>query len=168
MKCEICGERQAVIHIQQIKGSEIINLHLCEKCTGEKGVSNSEEIADFTFSKLLNGLMKGPVEAESEKKICLSCGKNIEDFRKNGKIGCPECVKVFSDEIISFFKNISGFTHHKGKYPSEIIEEKALLAGNKMLQDKLDAAVKNEDYETAAILRDRIKELEEVSEGGNG
>ena len=36
MRCEICGERDAVIQIQQIKDSEIINLHLCEKCSENK------------------------------------------------------------------------------------------------------------------------------------
>ena len=161
MRCEICGEQNAVIQIQQINGSEIISLQLCEKCAESRNTPQEDNLVDFSLSRLLNGLVKENSEknTEVEKKTCVSCGKTLSEFKKDGRLGCFECRKVFKKEISSILKNITGYSHHKGKYPASLLAERVLISTSKKLQEKLNTAVENEDYETAVILRDRIKEL---------
>jgi protein arginine kinase activator len=59
-----------------------------------------------------------------------------------------------------------GRTQHRGKYPKRLMAYKTLLIDIEELKRKLDRAVKKEDYEEAALLRDQIKELESRTSGG--
>ena len=43
MKCEICGLKDAVIHIRQIQKDLVHELHICEECAQEKGLIREEE-----------------------------------------------------------------------------------------------------------------------------
>ena len=58
MKCEICGARKAVIHIQQVIGKERVDLHLCEECALERGISGEGERVELSISGMLNGLLE--------------------------------------------------------------------------------------------------------------
>jgi protein arginine kinase activator len=166
VKCEICGTREAVIHIQQITGNDEIELHLCEKCAASKGITTSEDRLDFSITNLLTGLVdvKSVSKASETKKNCPQCGLTLSKFKKKGKLGCNECYSVFSREIGRIVEKMFGGSRHKGKYPKRLVAYKTYLIDLEELKKKLSAAVKKEDYEEAARLRDRIKELESFSE----
>lgn len=168
-KCELCGKNDAAIHVQQIMGSEIIDLHLCEACARTRGITGERESLDLSISELLTGLLNitSEVKSDIEKKVCPQCGLTYKDFQKDGKLGCAECIQTFRKEIYALLENIAGTHQHSGKYPTKLTEFKRLLIDKEQIKQKLRDAIKNEDYEAAAILRDKIHELEQASERTN-
>lgn len=113
------------------------------------------------FSDFFDGfdIFMQPVTAKEEKK-CPVCGHTYSDFRHTGKIGCSECYKVFRAPISETLRQVQPSTIHKGKIPSKSGEELKLKRKYETLKQELAAAVKNEDYETAAKLHKQIREIE--------
>ena len=160
MKCEICGIREAVIHIQQIIGKERMDLHLCESCALERGIAGNEEKSELSISNLLTGLIDLRHMKGLRNKVCPRCDSSLEEIKKHERVGCGECFIVYSNEIRSFLNKMVGKTQHKGKYPKRLLTYKTFLVDVIKLKEGLKEAVKREDYEKAAVLRDRIKRLE--------
>lgn len=163
MKCEICGLRDAVIHIRQIQKNNVNELHICEECAQEKGLMKEEE-SEISISNLLSGLIdnKEIPGAEEAVEACPRCGLKAADFRKRGKFGCPECFHAFQRDVRSILSQMAGRTHHAGKLPKNETAAVEPSAGpdREALSLDLREAIEREDYETAAILRDRIRELD--------
>ena len=95
-----------------------------------------------------------------EEKKCPVCGHTYSDFRRTGKIGCGECYKVFRAPITETLRRVQPSVTHTGKIPSKSGEELKLRRRYESLKQELGAAVKNEDYETAAKLHKQIREIE--------
>lgn len=162
MLCEICGKKQATVHITEIINDKTIEMHLCENCAEEKGVMDAQP---FGVSDLLAGFMGFDEEFLPKEKgrleNCPKCGMTFEDFRKTGRFGCAECYETFKKTIMPLLQKIHGSTHHFGKSPQEISGgEMGKEMFVKELQDKLRTAVEKEEFEEAARLRDKIKELQ--------
>jgi protein arginine kinase activator len=111
--------------------------------------------------------------AEGQAGLCCgNCQTSLEAVLTGNPLGCSECYAVFSDvltsELISeeaipasLKKNINAKkaqTLHIGKSPSGAL---ALPASNRLttLNEALNEALKKENYEQAAWLRDQIKAL---------
>jgi len=165
MMCEICGENEAVVHIQQIIGDDVFELHLCEDCAHQKGISTNDDKIELSISEILTGLLDREeiTEKNLKKRKCAKCGKKYEDFKKEGKVGCIECYNTFHAEIRSLVKNICGTVRHNGKYPTKLKMYKTLLIDKEQIKQRLRDAIKKENYEEAACLRDRILEIERAS-----
>ncbi|MCL2705658.1 MAG: UvrB/UvrC motif-containing protein [Spirochaetaceae bacterium] len=166
MKCDICGNNKAVIHIQQIAGNEEINISICEKCAKEKGLTINNSELNINLKNLLKNFteIKKSVIGKDIVKICCICGKTLQDLKKSGKAGCPECYKEFRKYMISFLKTNAGSAEHKGKYPFKINILSYRMKKINNLQSLLQQAVKEEDFEEAAYLRDKIKLMEKQLE----
>lgn len=162
MNCDACGEREAVIHIQQIVGDDTVDLHLCEICANEKGISSRDDKIELSLSQLLTGLIGDQdTDKNGNEKTCHSCGMEFRSFRKEGKLGCPECYNAFRTEIVSLLRKVAGSARHAGKIPKRLSQFKTYLIDREVLKKELADAVGQEDYEAAAVLRDRIRELDE-------
>jgi protein arginine kinase activator len=161
MKCEICRNNDAVIHIQQIIGTERIDLHLCEACALERGIMTSSEHGELSLSSLLTGLIDIRDAKEQQKSICPRCGTSWREIQERRLAGCAECYSCFSKEILALMQKSSGKSRHRGKYPRRLLAYKKILLDVMKLKEGLKEALGREDYEKAAVLRDRIKELEE-------
>jgi protein arginine kinase activator len=174
MTCELCGEHEAVVHIQQIVGDDVYDLHLCEGCAKDKGISSKADKIELTLSEILTGLLDDEQMSASKRAAleCPNCGKKYDDFRKEGTLGCVECYNTFGLEIKTLLKNMGGKIRHTGKYPAKLKMYKTLLIDKEVLKQNLKEAVKNENYEEAAALRDRLNEIEsasaEVTSAGDG
>jgi len=161
MKCEICGLRDAVIHIRQKQKDLVHELHICEECAQEKGLLHEEE-SELPISNLLSGLIEGKdvkVDAEA-KEVCPRCGMKATDFRKRGKLGCAECFKCFESDVRAILSQMAARPRHTGKLPRAAFPQEPSEQSGAGLRDELKEAVDREDYEKAAALRDRIRELE--------
>ena len=74
-------------------------------------------------------------------------------------MGCGECYSVFGNRLERPLKQIHGTCEHVGKIPSRMggtLKKERQLAG---LESELNAAVLKQEFEKAAELRDKIKEL---------
>jgi protein arginine kinase activator len=140
--CCICKEKEATVHLTQIQGDKVQKVDLCEECAKTKGVNDP---TGFSLADLLLGLgasheieqAAGGVEIK-----CPRCGFTQADFKKAGRLGCPDCYRTFSEPLDGLLK-----TMHKD-----------MADRLKVLQKKLSKAIEGEDFEEAAILRDEIKQ----------
>jgi protein arginine kinase activator len=164
MKCEICGGRKAVIHIQQVIGKERVDLHLCEECALERGISGDGEHMELSISNMLNGLLDIRKVKERKHVVCPKCASTWESIHKREKLGCPECYSTFSREIHFLLEKMGAQSVHRGKLPKGLNTYKRVLVDVVKLKEGLRDALKREDYEKAARIRDRIQELENSSE----
>ncbi len=160
MLCDVCGSKEATVHLTEIVNDKVTKLHLCEGCAKDKGEEMEEH---FGMSDLLAGLADmgvslEPAAAGSVK--CASCGYTYNDFKKSGRLGCGECYEAFKKQLDPLLKRIHGANRHIGKVP--------LMAGNavnhnRTLQEmkaRIEKAIVAEEFEEAARLRDAIRELE--------
>lgn len=164
MICEICKKSQAKIHVTQFKEGEKISVHLCQECAHEKGLAGPSINTHFSVADLLAGLLKTTGEeaaaAPEPAMTCPSCGLSYRGFKESGRFGCAECYETFGDELIPLLQKIQKGTDHSGKIPrrgTEASPERTISA----LRLRLKEAVRTEDYEEAARLRDEIKALEQ-------
>ncbi len=167
-KCQICGKR-ASIYLTQIINGQTSDLALCETCAREKGLFDpqsltfAEKFFPEAFKDKIDKLVReliSPQEAEQatlQKAVssgdllteCPVCHFKLENFRSSGRLGCADCYSVFADEID---------TAPESAAPPENNEDSAPIRRSK-LEQQLQAAIAREDYETAARLRDELKQL---------
>jgi protein arginine kinase activator len=159
MICNVCGTKDATIHLTEIVNGKMAEVHICEACAEEKG---TEFKTYFNFGDLLAGApglenALGP----SGKKIslvCKDCGMNYEDFAKNGRLGCAGCYVAFQKPLSVVIKQVQRSGSHVGKKPSRIPKETRSVHDLRQLQEKLRKSIHEEAFEEAARLRDEIKQ----------
>lgn len=167
MLCQNCGKNEATTHIKRIVNGESTQAHLCTDCAKSLGYYNDVfSEFDFNFSDMLGSFFNmAPVGAISSSVLrCEKCGSTFNDIVRSGKIGCADCYSTFYDKLLPSLERIHGRTRHVGKCANhgvEIKKEKEITD----LKSQLQQAVEKQDYEKAAQLRDKIKEIE--SEGEN-
>jgi protein arginine kinase activator len=88
---------------------------------------------------------------------------SYNEFNKTGKIGCSNCYKVYGDKLVPLLRRLHGNIQYNGKIPSRAFGSVKLSREITKLKEQLDAAIKNEEYEKAAVLRDQIRNLESKS-----
>lgn len=165
MLCDHCGENEAVIHLTQIVNNEMGTFHLCEACAAEKGLEPEPGVENAPLTDFLAQLSKGEPETEEQQpSVCDFCGMTLASFKKSGRLGCPHCYVTFDSHLRSLFRRLHGASQHVGKVylppnPKEAEKTEQLVR----LRQKLDAAVRREEFERAAELRDQIRSLEGVS-----
>ena len=158
MLCCVCKEKPATVHLTEIKGDKVQKVDLCEACAKAKGVNDSS----FALADLLLGLGASQEidqsPAGTELK-CPNCGFTQADFKKSGRLGCPECYKTFVEGLEGLLKSMHKGTRHAGKVPEALRRTRDTVDRMKLLQKKLAKAIEAEDFEQAATLRDEIKKL---------
>jgi len=150
------------VHLTQIVGDKMQKLDLCEECAKAKGVNDP---AGFALADLMLGLGAAQEIEQSAGGLelrCPRCGFTQADFKKSGRLGCPECYKTFSEGLSGLLKTMHKGTRHVGKFPENMraFENADRL---KALQKKLEKAVESENFEEAARLRDEIRQATERS-----
>ncbi len=156
MLCQNCKEKQATVHFVKVINGKRTEMHLCEKCAP---IANQEfpsiESFDITVSDILGSFFGGAASAPQSK--CELCGTTFDEFSHTGKLGCSDCYDVFGQQLANPLKRIQGASSHKGKTPKRAENDVDEITN---LKKQLDAAIMAEDFENAAILRDKIKTLE--------
>lgn len=159
MLCSVCKEKEATVHLTQIAGDKMQKVDLCEDCAKTKGVNDP---TGFSLADLLLGLgASQEIEQASggNELKCPRCGFTQADFKKAGRLGCPECYKTFAEALDGLFKSMHKGTRHVGKVPESLRKRRDLSDQLKGLQKKLAKAIEDENFELAAALRDEIKQM---------
>lgn len=164
MLCENCKKNIATTHIKTSVNGTVTEMHLCSQCALKQGIGD-EFIMNSTFSDMLSSIF-GDAAALSEKgstKRCECCNSSFSDIVKTGKLGCSNCYETFFDELLPNLKRIHGSVKHIGKQVSteDSNAEPFTAETADSLRKKLKEMIDAENYEEAAVLRDRIKALEE-------
>jgi len=158
MLCDVCKCNDATVFLTQILEGKMHKVNLCEGCSKEKGV---QDPTSFALADLLLGLgATDEIEKGTGSQKCAVCGFSQADFKKTGRLGCSECYVTFVDALTSLLKAMHKGTEHVGKLPQRAQRTVALSHRMRTLTEDLQKAVADENYETAASLRDEIKQLE--------
>lgn len=159
LKCNLC-DKLASVHLTQILNNKIHKVDLCEECAQEKGVTDPN---GFSLADLL---VKTPFEVDnsSGKAKCPACGFTQNDFRKLGRLGCPECYKTFDGLLRPVLRNMHKGTSHTGKVPEKAVARRSIREQLATLEAEIQSAISAERYEDAAKIRDQINQLKEGAE----
>lgn len=173
MLCEKCKMNEATTYIKTNVNGDIHEYHLCPDCAAElrnSGAFGTMFDFDSVFSPmngfdLVSGMLTSPFSGFGNMpgigagKRCAICGSDFSSIAKSGKAGCPNCYKEFRSRLAPTIKKIHGNTVHCGKH-SKVTVEQSNENEIASLKKQLDEAVKSENYELAAELRDKIKAME--------
>lgn len=172
MLCQNCGKNEANFKYTQIINGVKKELTLCSECARKLGVDSIDIPINFTsfLGDFFNDYAESsllPSFSTNDVK-CKTCNMTYNDFINTGMFGCSDCYDVFSNPIDSLLKNLHGTSKHIGRGVKNAkvtqIEKTNKVEPIKNekdeLQKQLDKAIKEERYEDAAKLRDKIKEID--------
>jgi protein arginine kinase activator len=164
MKCQKCA-KPATFHITDIERGKPREYHFCDEharqhLTPAEEVQESPPMGDLA-KKLISGGASSTREASpADKQVCPNCQITFLEFRNSGRLGCPYDYDVFRDELMPLLENIHDETRHSGKVPKRAPKNSQQQTTLIQLRNELKRAIAAEDYETAARVRDKIKNLE--------
>ena len=167
MNCEICKSRPAKVHYTEIVNNQTIKMNLCLECAEERGV-DIHKTGNFGLGDLVAGLIDTAVDADAErisKVRCPTCGYDYSDFKRIGRLGCPDCYDAFESQLVAVLRHVHGSTQHTGKKAVLQTEQLAMRERVAELREELSLAIRAEDYERAASIRDEIRALETQVKG---
>lgn len=166
-KCRRCS-KSATLHITELRQGEATEIHLCETCAKDY-LSQAEEVStpdvDLQFDQLEEN--EQPETSEIDDRTCPNCGITFREFRTQGRLGCPHDYVEFESDLIPLIENIHGEIQHCGKLPRRAPDSSRKQHQLIRLRSELKLAVEDEDYETAARLRDEIQEVESQLQGND-
>lgn len=189
MLCEVCHQNEATIHIKEVRDGKVISHDLCASCAKLKESQGELGVLGFNLAEVLFNLGKlAPPAAERQGKNaagsadrrraseaaqeqksddeaealppCPACGWTAERLCESTLLGCPECYHAFAPLIGRAVERFQRGEFHLGKRPGAAAAGKtARLAEIAKLKRELARLVGREEYEAAAVCRDRINAL---------
>jgi protein arginine kinase activator len=193
MKCDLC-DNEATVHEMTQRNGVRVEKHLCEACASKQGIGPAgatlgELLTNFVLPASQQETSRGK-PARAKSPTCATCGFTFEQFRQAGLLGCPECYAAFEARLIPLLERAhEGASTHVGKQPKRLTEQGAGSRSGagaaesqelqvlvrrrereereKILRRQLEDAVKTEQYELAARIRDQLRKLEEAAEVDN-
>lgn len=185
MLCERCGKNPATVHYTQVINGVKYEVNICSECAKEIGAAMGNSFQGmmqgfmpiffntgmftepFGLGNFLSGFMDWglPTELDEKDLKCDTCGMTYSQFKKTGFLGCPQCYSTFRDRLNPLIKRIHGSNAHVGKVPRRTGGDLRIKKEIEDLKAQLDESVKREEFEKAAELRDKIKELEKKLNG---
>lgn len=167
MLCEICNKNEATIHIQEIVGGKKKSMHLCSSCAAARQKESGIDFGPFDLAGLLYKLSGNQPAEQNENTpenktelVCPQCSWRESQLNSSGRLGCENCYKVFSSLLNDALKKMHHGSSHVGKQPSgKGTELGAWHCELARLQKRLQQAIAEENYEEAAILRDKVNDL---------
>ena len=160
MLCEKCGKMEATTHIRSVVNGVVSETHFCSHCAASNGYN---EIKGNNLSQMLSSMFGDTVSLQKSAQVtrCGCCGSTFSDIAKSGKCGCPDCYTTFYEQLLPYFKRVHGSVKHIGKRPNHVpLAEKTVEETVTALRLQLNQLVREEKYEQAAVVRDKIKKLE--------
>lgn len=116
---------------------------------------------------------------------CAGCGTTYVGFKESGLLGCPACYDAFAERLGPLIERAhEGACHHVGKFPRRALRDcrslgdrdrvEILLGSAREREERLETlrkslakAVRDEDYEQAATLRDELNRVTDLLEDAN-
>jgi protein arginine kinase activator len=166
--CDVCGKQPAKLRFTEIDEGQIKKKRaLCKVCAEAQGLLEPPPVPALTLQQLLAVASPGGKKSAAEtatsaapERTCGGCGLSFAAFRKQGRLGCPACYTAFETELTPLLRKIHAAARHVGKTPHTDAHQVALRQQIRDLRAELERAVRAEDYERAAGLRDEMRAVE--------
>lgn len=172
MLCEKCKKNNASFFFEENINGKKRSLALCSDCAEEMKKSGEFQMGSSLFDSafipssfhndIFGGLFSGAemLPKSAGAKSCPGCGYTFAEFRRVGKAGCSQCYSTFAAELAPSIRSIHGNSKHTGRAPAKAKAKNKKENELKALKKELKAAISDENFEEAAILRDKIRDIE--------
>jgi protein arginine kinase activator len=161
MICSQCRERDAVVHLTQIVENAVTQVHLCEQCAAERGIETNVSLPKHPLGDFLQAAQQQALQHPGDAARCSYCGTSLGDFRASGRLGCARCYGAFEQSLKDLLRRVHGSATHVGRRyagaDAPALDRTATLTE---LRGRLADAIKSEEFELAASLRDQIRTME--------
>ncbi|MBM3207300.1 MAG: hypothetical protein FJZ57_01665 [Chlamydiae bacterium] len=166
VECSHCKKVTKICYTQIINDVET-SLDMCVDCPILQQRMTGIKVSDKTQPN------------ENEMGLCCgNCGTTLESILTGTPLGCSQCYSIFEEVLINDLLSIEAIPSrlekrlnrkksqplHVGKSPSISIN---IPASSRIstLNEALNEALKKENYEQAAWLRDQIKDIMDNPDG---
>ena len=160
MLCERCEKQTATTYYQENINGQTREMHLCPACAAE--LTHMLPNLGWSFGQLpafFGQTTAGAEQAIGGGRHCDTCGMTESELRRTGRAGCAACYEGFGDILLPYIKKLHGAAAHVGASPAA--DAQTAPDPVQGLKLRLSEAVRAENYEEAARLRDEIHRLEE-------
>ena len=171
MNCEKCKNRKATLFYADEGGGRHA---LCATCGATKSKltttlavpeSEGEEkvpcyLPAPSLTALLTSTKKDPIVTPKDPTAkCPACATTADRVAESGMMGCPRCYTVFADLFPAPLgdKCLDSANARMPSQRRKRMEKEAAIA---RLREELRTAIEGESFELAAVLRDKIRNLE--------
>lgn len=158
MLCQHCKKNQATVTYKEVVNGREVAYHFCASC--DKYVFG--DLNDKYKTDIWAGLFGTPSKRE---KVCPVCKTTFADYERTGLLGCTSCYDVFKDELLPSILGIQGRSQHIGKTGNNN-DELGLHRKIKILQEKLEQAVREHRFGDANNLNNQIEAIKSKLYGG--
>jgi len=162
IECSQC-KKKVYVSYSEVIGNSVTTWQMCHNCP--------------ILQTKLQGEGKGSITGKGKSLYCSYCRTSLESVLMGEPLGCKECYRVFRDVLVDqlvdanqlpphFTLDLSNKAAklHIGDTPH--LSEKAIDETRMQnLTKDLSDAIKEENYEEAAWLRDQINLLTEKADG---
>jgi protein arginine kinase activator len=154
MNCHMCGQREATTHVLELINGERKSVWLCNICASGRA-ENTEAPSLASFLGQVADTGDGP----SRVAACPGCGYEIKSFQSNNRLGCPRCYTHFRAQVMPVLARYHRHASHLGKVPRQAGGMASQQGEITRLRVALEKAIRGEDYEEAARLRDIMRKM---------
>lgn len=169
MLCQNCGKNEATTHIKQVVNGDTAEQHLCADCAQQLGYGNMFSGFGLSLADMFGGFFGESAQSKgvpAPQERCQKCGSSFHDIVRDGRVGCADCYRTFYDRLKPSLQRIHGKVTHNGKVKQHsaqqakpaVLDEVDTLA---QYRQEMQEAIQVQDFERAAELRDKIKQLEQ-------
>lgn len=166
MLCQHCKQQEAIMRLFITENEQTREVFLCEACAKK----NQEVSFVFhpaivpEFLQALFGFNSKSIEQPSEK-ACPKCGISFNKITQAGKLGCSMCYETFESQLDPLLRRVHGGGQNVGKIPAR----RGVAIKNRLelrtLKESLQNLILQEAFEEAALVRDKIRQLEQAKGG---
>ena len=171
MLCDNCKKREATVRYEENINGDKRKVNLCNTCSQKLGLFNTNFMDNMLMSFFDEPLSIGYEKVKEEKSQ--KCGYTFSDYANTGLLGCPECYSTFELNLEPILRKLHGKSYHikeenikvnKENMKNKEVKDNRKVSEVEKLKQELNIAISKEEYEKAAEIRDKIKDLKERGE----
>jgi protein arginine kinase activator len=172
--CFHCKQNPAKVKLTKLIKGTVEEVYLCQECAARH--SPYQKKLPTEIDDLLANILTGKVAStEGAAKVasptsdttCSTCGLPFGTYRETLLLGCSDCYESFDKLLQTDLRKLHGSTNHRGRVPDIAPPAFDVRRSPQELRKRLQDAVKAEDFELAARLRDEIRSLENLAANDN-
>lgn len=170
--CAVCKKEIATIKVAKLVRGQVREVWLCVRCASRRWMKRPGKIEGLLAALIEKDPDRGARPSTREERQCPTCGLPLRSYRETLFLGCSDCYNAFEDVLTKDVRRYHGAAEHVGRGPESHAASEDPYLAIRDLQRRLEVAVRREDFEQAARLRDEIlrlkAQIEQSHSSGSG
>ncbi len=163
MLCQRCHKSLATMRYAEVVDGKVSEQHLCADCMARQQAAEASgfELSGEAPMPCLRHIGGSATDSTLPRRSCRACGIELQDVIQTGRVGCSVCYESFGDQLEPVLRSMHISLRHRGKVPHRDDAREQKRAQLQTKRALLRSALKTENYEEAAGLRDEIRSIED-------